>query len=158
LEEGDDLGGELLGGAEALGEEHHLGDELPVRGGHGERAEQLLQVVRQVGTPGIARVHGDEDGHVRIQAHLLPNQLYHQLCRLGTFATFPAAQRLLDHLDLLRDCGKHSLFQTVEFVEAAPGSHLAEAHKNTTHGLKMLKGFVAVEHQHKAAQLMPQGL
>lgn len=30
LEEWHDLAGELLGGAESLAEEHHLGDELPV--------------------------------------------------------------------------------------------------------------------------------
>ena len=38
--------------------------------------EQLLQVVRQVGTASVARVHGDEDGHVRIHFHCLANNLH----------------------------------------------------------------------------------
>ena len=38
--------------------------------------EQLLQVVRQIGTPSVARVHGDEDGHVWIYFHCLANNLH----------------------------------------------------------------------------------
>lgn len=41
----------------------------------------------------------------------------------------------LDVLDLLRDGRKHSFFQTVELVKAAPGTHLAQTHKDATHGL-----------------------
>lgn len=42
----------------------------------------------------------------------------------------------LDVLDLLGDGRQHSLFQTVELVEAAPGSYLAQTHEDTAHGLK----------------------
>ena len=31
---------------------------------HGNGPEQGLEVIRQVGSAGIARVHGDEDGHL----------------------------------------------------------------------------------------------
>ncbi len=69
-EEGHDLVGELLRGAEALRVEHDLGDEHVVGLGHGQRAEELLEVVRQVGAVGVAWVHCDEDGHVRVDGHL----------------------------------------------------------------------------------------
>jgi hypothetical protein len=57
VEEGDDLAGERLGGAEALGEEHDLSDELAVGASHGHASEELLEVVGEVGSTGVARVH-----------------------------------------------------------------------------------------------------
>lgn len=75
LEERDDFVGEDLSSAEALRIQHDLGDELPVRLGHGQAPEQLLQVVGKVGPACIARVHGDEDGHVWAHFHLLVEQL-----------------------------------------------------------------------------------
>lgn len=71
LEEGNDLLGEDLGTSETLRVEHDLSDELTVGLCHGQAAEELLQVVRQVGATGVARVHGDEDGHVWADLHLL---------------------------------------------------------------------------------------
>lgn len=75
LEEWDDFVGEDLSSAEALRVQHDLGDELPVGLGHGQAPEQLLEVVGKVGPACIARVHGDEDGHVRAHLHLLVEQL-----------------------------------------------------------------------------------
>lgn len=75
LEEGDDLLGEDLGGAEALRVQHDLRDQLTVGFGHGQTPEELLQVIRQVGASGVSGVHGDEDGHVRADLHLLVQQL-----------------------------------------------------------------------------------
>lgn len=75
------LGGQFLSRAESLGVEHDLSNELDVRFGHGKTAEQLFQVVREVGAAGVARVHGDEDGHVGIHFHCLPHQLHSD--RLG---------------------------------------------------------------------------
>ena len=42
---------------------------------------------------------------------------------------------LLDGLDLLTDGREHSLFQTVELIEAAPGPNLTETHKYPPHRL-----------------------
>ena len=39
-------------------------------------SEKLLQVVGEVGTPSIARVHSDEDCHVRVDFHSLADDLY----------------------------------------------------------------------------------
>lgn len=75
LEEGYNLFGEDLGCAETLRVEHDLSDKLAVRLGHGQAAEQLLEIVRQVGAASIARVHCDEDGHVWAHLHLLVQQL-----------------------------------------------------------------------------------
>lgn len=55
--------------------EHDLCNELAVRLGHGQATEELLQIVRQVGTASIARVHGDEDGHVWAHLDLLVQEL-----------------------------------------------------------------------------------
>ncbi len=46
------------------------------------------------------------------------------------------SQRHLDVLDLLRHGGQHALLQTVELVEAAPGAHLTQTHKDTAHRLQ----------------------
>jgi len=53
--------GQVLGGVEALREEHDLADLLEVRHNHGHRPEERLQVVRQLGAARVAGVHGDED-------------------------------------------------------------------------------------------------
>ncbi len=74
-EEGDDLFGELLGAAEALAEEGHLGDHCHVGRRHGQRSEELLEVVRQVGAAGVSGIHRDEDGHVGVDFDLLAHQL-----------------------------------------------------------------------------------
>lgn len=55
--------------------QHDLGDELAVGLGHGQAAEQLLQIVWQVGASGVAGIHGDEDGHVGADLHLLVQEL-----------------------------------------------------------------------------------
>ena len=75
LEKRDDLVGEDLGRAEALRVQHDLGDELTVGLGHGQAPEQLLQVVWEVRPARVARVHGDEDGHVWAHLHLFVQQL-----------------------------------------------------------------------------------
>lgn len=80
LEEGHNLQSQFLSSPEALWVQHDLCNELPVRCGHSQAAEQLLQVVREVGTPSISWIHGDEDGHVAAHFHLLANQLNSDGC------------------------------------------------------------------------------
>lgn len=75
LEEGHDFLGKDLSCAETLRVQHDLGDELAVRLGHGQAAEQFLKIVWQIGAASIARVHGDEDGHVWADLHLLVQEL-----------------------------------------------------------------------------------
>lgn len=75
LEEWHNLLGEDLSCAETLRVQHDLGNELSVRLGHGQAAEQFLQIVWQVGAASVARIHGDEDGHVWADLHLLVQEL-----------------------------------------------------------------------------------
>lgn len=63
-ERGDHLLGALPVLQVAEAEEHDLPDQGVVRHHHGHRPEQSLEVVGKGGTPGIPRVHGDEDGEV----------------------------------------------------------------------------------------------
>lgn len=71
LKEWNNLLGQDLSGTEALRIQHDLGDELAVGFGHSQAPEELLQVIRQVGAPSIARVHGDEYGHIWAYLNLL---------------------------------------------------------------------------------------
>ena len=48
-----------------------------------QSAEERLQVLGQVGAAGVGGVHGDEDGHVRVDPHLLAHQLHHHLTLLA---------------------------------------------------------------------------
>ena len=109
----------------------HLGNEDIIRLGHGQRAEELLEVIGQIGPAGISGVHGDEDGHVGVDGdHLLDDLdldgggrgllLQQGLSDEGLVLL----ERLLDGLDLLGDGGEHALLQPVELVEAAPGANL----------------------------------
>lgn len=75
LEEGYNLLSQDFSSTETLGVEHDLCNELTVRLGHSQAAEQLLQIVRKVGAASVARVHGDEDGHVWAHLHLLVQEL-----------------------------------------------------------------------------------
>lgn len=75
LEEWNNLFSKDLSCAEALRVQHDLGDELAVWFGHGQAAEQLLQIVWEVGSASVARIHGDENGHVWADLHLLIQEL-----------------------------------------------------------------------------------
>ena len=79
LEEWYNLVWESLSGFEALRVQHHLSYELAIRLCHSQAPEQFFQIVGQVGTSRITRVHGDEYGHVRVDLDLLTNQLNHDL-------------------------------------------------------------------------------
>ena len=48
-----------------------------------QAAEERLQVFGQVGAAGVGGVHCDEDGHVRVDPHLLAHQLDHHLALLA---------------------------------------------------------------------------
>ena len=48
--------------------------------------EQFLEVVRQVGSAGVGRIHGDKDCHVLVHLDLLADQL-HRHVGLGAGCT-----------------------------------------------------------------------
>jgi hypothetical protein len=66
-------------------------------------------------------------------------------------------ERLLDGLYLLGNGRQHTFFQSIELVEATPGSYLTQTDKDSSHGLE-IKRFVTVEHKHKTAELVAQCL
>ena len=65
--QGDNLGGQILGGEEAEREENDLGDEVEVGHHHGHGPVQRLQVVRQLDAARIGRIHCDEDAAGGVQ-------------------------------------------------------------------------------------------
>lgn len=82
LEEWHNLAGKLLSCSETLREQHHLGNELAVGFCHCQGAEQFLQIVRQVRSTSIARVHSNEDCHVCRHSYLLPHKLNRYACNI----------------------------------------------------------------------------
>lgn len=76
LEQRHDLAGEALGRLEALRVEHHLRDQFAIGLDHRDWAEELLEIVGQVRAAGVARVHRHEDAGVRVQPHLLAEDLH----------------------------------------------------------------------------------
>ena len=50
----------------------------------------------------------------------------------------------LDGEDRLRNSGKHAFLKSIEFVEAAPGTDLAETDENTTHCIA-IESFITIE-------------
>lgn len=74
LEERNNFLGQFFSHSESLRVQHDFSNELSVRFGHGQTSEQLLQVIWQIGSPSVSRIHGDEYGHVWIHPHLFSNQ------------------------------------------------------------------------------------
>eukprot|EP00962_Isochrysis_galbana_P019611 scaffold5708_cov107-Isochrysis_galbana.AAC.11 len=100
LEDSNELGRERLGVYKALGRHLHLRDELIVRLGHGHRAEERLEVVRQLRPAKVAftgRVERHKDAGVELDLVHPAKQLH------GRVAAFDG---VLDYLDLLRDLGE----------------------------------------------------
>ena len=52
----------------------HLRDELPIGLHHGDATEELLQVVGQLGTAGVARVHRHEDADLLVELDRLADE------------------------------------------------------------------------------------
>ncbi|GKT85477.1 hypothetical protein Ct61P_03327 [Colletotrichum tofieldiae] len=144
VEERNCVFGQLFGLVETLGVEHDFGDELLVGFGHGNTAEQLLQVV--------GRVHGDEDTSVGVHAELSSNEL-----GLGLLVFGSLLQAELNVLNLLRDSRQDSLLETVKLVETSPSTNLADTKEDATHGLEV-ESVVTAEDQCEAAELKAESL
>ena len=108
----------------------------------------MLQIVGEVASSGIARIHRNEDTHISVELAGITHQFY-----TGQLSE----HSLLDSQDLLRASRKDSLFQSVELIEAAPRADLAETSENTTHG-SIIETLVAVEYKHESPQLSAKHL
>ena len=107
------LGAALLRQLEAKREEHDLADECVVGDHHCHRPEQRRQGVGQGGAAGVAGVHCDEHAEAGVEG---------QLGTLEEKLGVAALQGELDGGDLLADHGQDFDVDSVEFVEAGPGS------------------------------------
>ena len=95
-----------------------------------------LEVVRQLLSAGVKRVHRDEDGTRQVQ---------HQL---GSFEVEPRHSLVdgdLNELDLLRNHRQHFQLYTVEFVETRPGARLRKTLEELAHRL-VVQPVRTVEH------------
>jgi len=146
VEQLDHLSTESLSCLETLSKEHDLGNHVFVRLHHGHLAEKLFEIVRQVRTASVIRVHSDEDSHGLVQTEFF----IHQVNALSVLF-----QAHLNGQNLLRYGRQHAFFQTVELIEASPGAHLAESNEDATHSLA-IEGLIAVEHKSEATHLHAQ--
>mmetsp|Transcript_3423 Transcript_3423/g.5890 ORF Transcript_3423/g.5890 Transcript_3423/m.5890 type:complete len:294 (-) Transcript_3423:4502-5383(-) len=89
------------------------------------RAEKHFQVVRQLRTAGVARVHGNEDGVGRINQDVTALKLNSVIFGDGC---------LLDIVHLLSHNGQHLDVDAVELVEARPGTSHGQPLEEFGHG------------------------
>lgn len=113
-----------LGSGESLGKEHDLGNEPVVGDHHGHGAEEDFEVVGQLGSALVARVHGDEDPHSGVQFDLLFVEP-----EVFLFET----EGVFDSEELLGDDGEDFNVDTVEFVKAGPGAGVGKACEELCH-------------------------
>jgi len=107
---------------------HDFTDERSVRDSHRHSSKQCLQVVRQLSTSHTKWIHRDEDGTVRLERNLGSFKSY--LSQLFTL-------RLLDTDDQLGDHRENPDLNSVELIEARPGTARSKAFKELTHGTKV---------------------
>ena len=96
---------------EAKGHQRNLADERVIGNHHRAGAEQSLEVIGELGAPGVARVHRDKNAAPRVEVEL------------GVFEYEPLLLLLdgnLNRQNLLRDDREHLEVDSVELVEARP--------------------------------------
>ena len=139
--EQDNLRRQRLGVMESLREQQDFANLGLVRLCHGDRSEQLLQVIGEVRTAGIVGIHRDKDSNILIHLYRLVHQ--HNLVVI--------LERPLDTLDLLRDGRHDSFFESIEFIKAAPSADLTETQKDATNSVE-IKALVTAEYENKFAK------
>lgn len=139
--QGHELLGEFLGGGKTFGHEHVLANEHNVGNNHCARSEKGLKVLGQLSSSGITRVHGDEESNGGSESNLLIEEEERVLGGVGLLLSGGVEAVL----DLGGDHREHFNGDSVELVEASPGSSLGETHEDLGHG-KVVHLIRAVEH------------
>ena len=93
-----------------------------------EQYISYLEVIRQLLSACVARVHRDKHGAGGVEG---------QLCTLKDEAFQAGIDSVLNGRDLLRHDGQDFEFDAVEFVEARPRSGLRETLEELTHSLEV---------------------
>ena len=124
LERGDHLLRQRPRVLEPEGHHRNLSDEGVVRDHHRARAEERLEVIGELGPPGVAGVHGDEHATPVVEVEL------------GVLEDEPLLLLLdgdLNRENLLRDDGEHLEVDAVELVEARPRAAGRQAFEELGH-------------------------
>lgn len=148
FEEGHHLAAKFISRFEALRVEHDASDHVFVRLHHRHHTEELLQVVRKLGSACVRRVHRNEDAHVGVKLDITTHEID---------AFLQVTKTRLDREDLLRDSGEHTLFKSIELIEATPGADLAETDEDATHRVA-IERLITVKDEDEATELGAQGL
>mmetsp|Transcript_12963 Transcript_12963/g.30944 ORF Transcript_12963/g.30944 Transcript_12963/m.30944 type:complete len:678 (-) Transcript_12963:353-2386(-) len=137
--QGHELVSQRPGGEETLRHEHVLADERHIRHHHRTRPEESLQVLGQLGSSCVSRVHGDEEASCGDQANVVIHELKALLALLYSIQY---------RLDLCGDDREHFNRDAVELVEASPCTRLRQAHEDLRHG-EVVHLVGAVEDEHR---------
>ena len=148
LEQRDDFACKLFSCLVSLRVEHDLSDQFSIWLHHCHLPEELFEVFGKIRTASVSRIHGYKGSDLWIQLNILAHQLDLAL---------PFSKTSLDDQNLLRAGREHTFLQSVELVEAAPSSDLAETDEDTAHCVE-IEGFIAVEHQHEETELRAESL
>lgn len=128
--ESDDLSGEHTSGREADREENDLSDESIIGDHHSDGSKERLEIVGQLDSARVRRIHGDEEAARVVQANL------------AAFEHEPRCELVFGALDreyLLSDHREHLDVDAVELVETTPRARLSQTRKEFTQHLKFYK-------------------
>lgn len=114
--EGHEFLRERLGELETFGHQHVFANEFQVRHHHSATTELSLQVFGEFGSSGVTGVHGNEETYGVFNVQFT---FFHEREDRLVFL-----QGVQDALDLGGDHGEHFDRNTVEFIEATPGTCL----------------------------------
>ncbi len=132
----EDFDSELTCIEEAEGVEGDLSDHGVVRDHHCDCAEEGLEVVRELLSASIARVHGDEAAAGESEFDGSPFE--HEFVKSAGYS-------LLKRHKLLGDNAEHFEIDAIELVKAAPRPTRGESFEELSHR-EVVQAFAAIEH------------
>mmetsp|Transcript_174 Transcript_174/g.336 ORF Transcript_174/g.336 Transcript_174/m.336 type:complete len:308 (-) Transcript_174:126-1049(-) len=144
--QGDCLLGHDAGLIEPFRGEHDLRNHGQVRSHHRHWSHQRFQVVGQLRTTRVTRIHGDKDTAIGVAGNIGAHKL-----KRGNFRL----QRIQNGQDLHGHHGDHFNFNSIEFIEATPGARLYQARENTPHRL-VVHTVGAIDHHNVFRKVLPQ--
>ena len=132
---------------------HDFGNQTVIRDHHSDWSEEHLQIVGQFSTTSVTWIHGNVATEFLAKRNFLVVELEHEL--LAGLVNFVAEQRLSNLKNLLGDHRQHFNLNTVELIEAGPGTSLSQTREERVHEIE-IDLIRAVEHNTKYCNSLGQ--
>jgi hypothetical protein len=122
---------ELLGGGETFRHKHVLANEQQIGDDHGYWSEKCLEIIGQLRSTSIPRIHRNENTDGRDKSHVDTQQINLLLA---------CEQTVLDGFNLGGNDTKHFDINSVELIEASPETSLDKSGEDgsDSHGIHSL--------------------